>query len=112
MWTAIFCALSAVAAMFSLILSTYAVRSAARAAESRPMNLRSVESRQQSMQALLDEHSQLLTDLANSLKMIKTRNAARLGSKSDNGLPDPYREPDAWRKAANAKLALNKLNGG
>lgn len=64
----------------------------------------------QSVQSLLDSHTDALTDLANRLKMMKVRRASEHTDRS-NGLPDPYKEPDAWRTAMNAKLARAKVPG-
>lgn len=112
MWLTFFCVSTAAIACASLVISVFAARRAARALESPPLRLRSVESKLQSCEQLVEEHTQAITDLTNRLKMMKVRSASSHASRSDNDLPDPYREPDAWRKAANARLALNKLNGG
>jgi len=112
LWLAISCVLSALAATSSLTLSLLAVRRANRALASRPASLRSVELRLQSAEELAQEHTQVLTDLTNRLKMMKVRKASAHGSKVDDELPDPYTDPDRWRVAMTRKIALNKLNGG
>jgi hypothetical protein len=64
----------------------------------------------QSLQTSLEETQSALEHLANRVKMQRVRNAtdhatgngkAKLGA---DGLPDPYTDPDGWRKAMNAKL--------
>jgi DNA repair ATPase RecN len=112
LWHVIFFVLSAAVSAASIFLSVWSVRVANRALESPPVKLRSVESRLQSMDDLTQEHTQALTDLANRLKMIKVRKASTHSSPDDNGLPDPYKEPDRWRIEANKRLAQIKLNGG
>jgi hypothetical protein len=61
---------------------------------------------------LAEEHTAAMTELANRLKMIKVRSATSHGSKTSDGLPDPYTDADAWRKAMTAKIGMAKLNGG
>jgi hypothetical protein len=43
---------------------------------------------------------------------MKVRSASSHATRSDNELPDPYRDPDGWRRAMNTRLAMNKVNGG
>jgi DNA repair ATPase RecN len=111
MWLTFFCVSTAATACASLAISVFAARRAARALASPPQRLRSVESRLQSVEQLAEEHTQAMTDLANRLKMIKVRSAASHGFKSDNELPDAYRDPEGWRRAMNSRLAQIKLNG-
>jgi len=112
MWLTFFFVLTAVTACASLAISVFAARRAGLALASPPQRLRSVESRLQSCEQLVEEHTQAMTDMANRLKMIKVRSATSHAAKDDNSLPDPYRDPDGWRRAMNSRIALNKLNGG
>jgi hypothetical protein len=112
MWLTFFCVSTAVIACASLLLAFFAVLYARRALESPPLRLRSVELKAQSCEQLVEEHTQAITDLTNRLKMMKVRSASSHAIKDDNGLPDPYRDPDGWRRAMNSRMALSKINGG
>jgi hypothetical protein len=112
MWLTFFCVLTAAISCASLTVSVFAARRAARALESPPIRQRSVELKLQSAEDLLAEHTQAITDLTNRLKMMKVRSASSHATRSDNELPDPYRDPDGWRRAMNTRLAMNKVNGG
>lgn len=107
-----FCALSAVLAILSLTLAIFAVRSARRAAGSSPAKLRSIESRIALLESSVSEWSQLTTDVANSVKMMKVRRATAGPSSSGRGddLPDPYKDPDGWRSAMNRRIGQQRFN--
>lgn len=112
---AIFCALSAVICVSCLIGTLYFAQRATRAAASPLAKLRSAESRIASLETSQAEWTQLHEDLANRVKMMRVRNTTagpRSSSDRQGDLPNPYTNPDEWRKAANAKLATAKLNGG
>jgi hypothetical protein len=112
LWHGIFFALIAAVAVNALGTALYAVRLANRALGLPQIKLRSVESRLQLLEQLTEEQTSAQTDLANRLKMMRVRSATSHATKSDNGLPDPYKEPDRWRIEANKRLAQNRLNGG
>ena len=112
MWINIFSALIAVCAICSLPMAWFAVRIARHVAELPHQRLRSCESKLQSVELLVSEHTTAIEDMANRIKMMKVRSATAHGSKSDTGMPDPYRDPEAWRKAMNQRIANNRLNGG
>jgi len=112
MWLTFFSVSTVAIACASLAISVFAALRAGRALASPPQRLRSVESRLQSIEQLVEEHTQAMTDLANRLKMIKVRSATSHGSKTSDGLPDPYTDPDGWRKAMTAKIGMSRLNGG
>jgi hypothetical protein len=66
-----------------------------------------------SLTSRLDELESAVEVVANRVKMQRVRAAAlHATSKSDRSteLPDPYREPDAWRSAVNSQLARGKLD--
>jgi ABC-type transport system involved in cytochrome bd biosynthesis fused ATPase/permease subunit len=109
-----FSVLSAVAAIASLLGAFLAVRYARRVAELPRAKLRSIELRTESLENSVSEWSQTVTDLANSQKMTRVRAASTHASKArtDDGLPDPFTDPDGWRKAMNKRIAMSKFNGG
>lgn len=95
------------------ILAYFAARSAARGAGSSPARLRSIESRIESLENSVSEWSQLTTDLANRVKMMRVR-AATAGPSSSGRqgeLPDPYRDPDGWRQAMNKRIGQQRITG-
>lgn len=67
-------------------------------------------SRPESLQRQLEELQSALAELATSVKMSRVRRAAlpQVESKAE---PDPYTEPDAWRKMIASKMAAAKING-
>jgi len=108
MWSGIFNALSASSFILSILALYFAVRSAIRARELqatlRPLPLSRLQSIETSQAEMLVE----LQAVANSLKMQKVRAAANhtSGRSAD---PDPYKDPDAWRKMMNTRLAQAKI---
>lgn len=109
MWLAVF---SSVLSALACLLCVAAIRSAARNAyllrelQGRVQDL--PLSRLRSLETLCAEHSELLESLANRIKMQKVRNAAN-HVRENGAIPDPYRDPDGWRKAMNSKLQREKL---
>jgi len=105
---------SSVLSAASFILSCAAlflsVRSAIRVQELRRAKADYGASRITSIETSLHELQDELQHLANRVKMIRVRNTtdhATGNSKpktGPDGLPDPYTDPDGWRKAMNAKL--------
>lgn len=57
----------------------------------------------------LTEIEQALAEVATSVRMMKTRRAARGPVSSAAEIPDPYSDPDRWRQHMNRKLAERKL---
>lgn len=109
---------SSVLSALSFILSIAACLSAARAAtrvralqdQLMPLPL----SRLESLETSRDELIESVTDLANRYKMIRVRNATThtdpdRPKRDAGGMPDPYKNPDEWRRAMNSKLGLGKL---
>lgn len=108
MWTVIFCALSVCVSVICLLVASYAVRIANQRQESPRHAIRSCELRLQSLEDSRTETLQTLADLANRLKMQRVRAAAKHAEGSP-GEPDPYTQPDEWRKLANKRLSEAKL---
>jgi hypothetical protein len=108
MWAVIFCALSALGSIGCLLAALSLARRAKVAAELPHQKVRSVESRLLLLERSLNDQQELLTELANKVKMTKLRNVVRHGS---NGAadPDPYSQPDEWRKMMGKRLAEAKL---
>lgn len=110
--SAFFSASSVALAILSLILSAWSVRRATRAVELPRAKLRSIESRTESLESSVSEWSQIVTDLANSVKMQRVRAAAKLSSsdRRTDALPDPYKDPEGWRNAMNKRISAAKFN--
>lgn len=108
MWLGIFCALSATASLFCLLAAFYAARIAAQRVAWPRQALRSCELRIASLEDSRTELVQSVTDLTNRLKMMRVRSASTHAAGS-SGEPDPYKDPDAWRKLANQRLAAAKM---
>lgn len=106
--------LSAGAAILCLLAAISAALYARRVVALPRAKLRSIELRIESLENSVSEWSQTVTDLANSLKMTRVRAASTHASKArtDDGLPDPFTDPDGWRKAMNKRIAMSRFNGG
>lgn len=109
-----FSALSVASAILCLAGAWFSVRYARRVAELPRAKLRSIELRTESLENSVSEWSQTVTDLANSQKMTRVRAASKHASSAptDDGLPDPFKDPDGWRKAMNKRIAMSRFNGG
>jgi hypothetical protein len=107
MWLVSSFALSVLSLVCSLMGAWLSVRRANRVVESPRAKLRSVESRLESAEDSLSELRDLVKTATESLKMQRVRKASRHASSPD--LPDPYTEPEAWRKAMNIRLISGKL---
>lgn len=84
-------------------VSVWSVRAARHVVASQAAKLRSVESAVRLLTTSQQETSELLEALANKVKMQRVRNVVAHGAGSKS-MPDPYRDPDGWRKAMNAKI--------
>lgn len=112
MWTAILCVSSAVLASCCLIGCVFVVQRARAVSGPQVAQIRSVVSQQASMNESLQELQTELERLANRVKMQRVRNATEHGTgpkRAGDELPDPYTQPDEWRRAANRQLALKQL---
>lgn len=114
MWTVFFSVSSAVLCVLCLIGTVWSARNAERARASLLARLRSLESATESTRSSLEQWAELTTDLANSVKMQKVRRSTRVPNSSDQAteMPDPHRDPDAWRKAMNLRIAERRIGGG
>jgi hypothetical protein len=111
MWIAISCVASALVALGCLI-ATYFVAQSAKADAGLPQaKLHFIESQLQLLQRSQNDQAEVLTELSNRVKMMKVRNSLRHGENS-TGLPDPYRDPDGWRKAMDKRIASTRFTGG
>ena len=109
----VFLSVSSVALCFAFLTATiYVARSAALERASLQARLRVVESRIELLERSVTDWSQATTDIAQSIKMTRVRKAAKLDS-SDQAttMPDPHKDPEAWRKAMNLDLARRRLAG-
>lgn len=104
-----FSVLSAVVAFLSAGAALSAVRSAIRERASLRQQVDSCESALRSLKTSLDDQSSAMETLANRVKMQRVRTAA-LHVKDDKE-PDPYQNPDEWRKQMNKRLAAAKVSG-
>lgn len=110
MWLATFCALSVTACIVCTLACLSAVKAADRVSESVRRRVSSCESRVESLEDSLKEALTLMADLANRIKMTRVRAAAshldhRQSQSTD---PDPYTQPDEWRKMMGKRLAEAK----
>lgn len=64
-------------------------------------------SRIASIETSLSETQDTLKDLANKVKMQRVRTAIHHDTPQNDG-PDPYKDPDAWRKQMNRNLLGRK----
>lgn len=106
-------ALTVIALAISCVAALLTARTAVRVQALQDQFARFKRSDTESLQLQLQELTETVTQLANRVKMQRVRNAINhVPDKPSSDLPDPHRDPDAWRKAMNAKLALTKINGG
>ena len=108
MWQGFFSVLSVSICILCAAVAIYSARRAIHASESLAPRVRFVESRLESLRASQEDAANTLVDLANRVKMQRVRTAVNHGNgKSDD--PDPYKDPDGWRKMMNSRIAANKF---
>jgi hypothetical protein len=105
-----FIALAAVALLLSILACLFAAAAAAQTRELRHLSPSLVESRVTSLETSLAEWTETVRALADRVKMQRVRNAVSHATKQPDN-PDPYTNPDEWRKVANRQLALSHLRG-
>jgi biopolymer transport protein ExbB/TolQ len=110
MWIVTGCVLSAVISVFCLIGCIWSVRNAEAALESLQAKQHFLASQCGLLQRSQNDQAEALTELANKLKMMRVRASTR-ASETTSDLPDPYRDPDGWRKAMTSKMAQAKVGG-
>lgn len=111
-WTEILSVLTVSMSAASLLIALRAAKDARVALEFAEASQRLPESRLRSLANTLDEHGELLNELANRVKMMRVRRAITHTDQTErtrDGLPDPHKDPDAWRKAMNERLSRTKL---
>lgn len=108
MWSNIFNALSVSICAVCLIMAIWNVRVAIHERESLVRRVRSLESSMDSVKVTIEENSGALSEVANRVKMMRVRAAANHTGSSPSE-PDPYRDPDNWRKSMNSKIQKAKL---
>lgn len=106
-------ALAAAACLLAILACLCVARIAVRVRELQDVQAVSASSspeslrlRVDSLTTQLEEVAVALGDLAQRVKMQKVRNAA---NHVRDEMPDPYRDPDGWRRAMNSKLSRGKV---
>jgi hypothetical protein len=105
-------ALSVTACFLSILAVICVAVIAVRGRALRDELLRFPVSRLRSIEQSLTDTQDALTEVANRVKMMKVRNAANHSDPEKRGLPDPYKDPDGWRKAMNSRLSAARLGAG
>jgi len=105
-------ALSATAFFLSILAAIFAALTAIRVRELQDALQRLPVSRLKSLETSLADTQDALTEVANRVKMMKVRNAASHSDPKAGALPDPYKDPDGWRKAMNSRLSAARLGAG
>jgi hypothetical protein len=105
-----FIASSVAALLLSLLACLCVAVIAARLRASLEVLPSSLASRVSSLETSRDEQAETLTTLANRVKMQRVRQAVNhVRSAEDSGNPDPYTNPDAWRRETNKQIAMKHL---
>lgn len=102
---------AAVSLVFSVILAIFHARIASRVLALRDRVERLRASPAESLSERLSELEETVSLLANRVKMMRVRNAATHTDKTSNGVPDPYTNPDEWRREANKRLSIPLTRG-
>lgn len=104
--------ISTVSAVLALVLSIASAFIAARVAvlhrELWERFKTSDASRMESLAQSVREVEAALEVVATSVRMSRVRRAATEREQKTSELPDPYRDPDGWRNAVNARLGQQK----
>lgn len=104
MWPVFFNVLSVLGCFLSILAAISAAQSAIRVRELLDQLQVFPTSRLRLLETSLTETREGLEEVANRVKMMRVRNAANHTSEKSAD-PDPYRDPEAWRRAMNRKLA-------
>lgn len=102
-------ALSVTACFLAILACVFAARSAVQLRELQDELIRFPASRLKSLEASLTDTQDAVTEVANRVKMMKVRSAASHTDGNSGKLPDPYKDPDGWRKAMNSRLSAARL---
>ena len=106
---ATFSVLSALSFILSIAACLFAARRATQGPELQARWKSSTDLRLASLETSRDELSQTLADLANRVKMMRVRTTIAHPGKTDGAFPDPYKDPEAWRKAMNSRIVAAKF---
>jgi septal ring factor EnvC (AmiA/AmiB activator) len=104
----LFSALTVVICTVCLAGCVLIVRNAVHGTESQEKQLRSNTARIKSLSDSLEETQTELEKLANKVKMQRVRNVVEhspTSKRNGNDEPDPYTDPDGWRKMMSDKIA-------
>jgi flagellar basal body rod protein FlgC len=107
MWQGFFFALTALICLGSTAATLYVAFAAKADWESLQRAVRSNASAIRSIEVTLQEHSDTLLEVANSVKMTKVRKALT-HTKSKSEPPDPTADPEGWRAWMNGQLRLGR----
>jgi uncharacterized coiled-coil protein SlyX len=113
-WTILsgfFCASTVCTSVLYLRAVSRVAKRAALAPEWLQKRVASQESSIQLLTSSLDEQRELLTALANKVKMQRVRNVVAHNAGSPDE-PNPYTNPDEWRSMMNKRLAQARVNRG
>lgn len=91
--------------VLSVLACLFAAGAVTRASALARRPLGSSESALKSVRQSVAEVESALQELATTVRMMKTRRAARMLDGKETLDPDPYTQPDQWRNAMNARLA-------
>ncbi len=102
-------ALSVLACFLSILAVISAVRNAIQLRELQDQLVHSGASRVKLLETSIAEVRDELEGVANRLKMMRVR-AATNHVRENPAEPDPYKDPEAWRRSMNRRLA-DKIRG-
>lgn len=109
MWESTSSVLSVLSFILSIAACLFAARRVTRQPELQARWRSSTELRLSSLETSRDELSQNLADLANRVKMMRVRTTIAHPGKQGEIFPDPYKDPDGWRKQMNARIMRQKV---
>jgi len=109
-WLEFFTVSIAILSPTCLAATAYIARGAAKRSGSQARRLSLLELRTASLETSRDELATELTSVANRVKMQRVRTANQ-EVKAKATEPDPYTDPEAWRKMMNTRIALNRIGG-
>lgn len=105
-----FIALIATSWVLSVAACLFAARIAARVQELADQLQRLPVSQLQSLAKSVTETQDVLSELAQRVKMMKVRNAVHHVKRGESDEPDARLDPEAWRRWKNAQLRAGEFN--
>jgi len=113
MWVAICLAISIASLVVGASAMRKALSAAARSAEALAacsvLRETFAQSPSESLRQRVTELEATMEVLSTSVRMSKVRRVGVEKQENHNGMPDPYKDPDAWRSAANARLGQSRF---